>query len=396
MSQSLVEDAPAARKAADHDDLIATLRDDEDRLDTTTMAPAGVAAIVAAAIASVAAIVARVQRQPVSIVRRGSGKSPSDAGPRHHHAKTRACAKGKTPPDTSDGRDGEGWARLLTSTAFASQHLHRELGPTWTAVLFEACCVRSDDDAWRNVRGAMCMRMSITDAVRSVPLVLWSIARGCDKGRALIAAARGGRLDVLQHLCECGCAWNEDACYWAARYGHLDVLEWARDEMGGSWDEMTSYSAAAGGHLNVLKHLHENGCPWNEATCEYAAEGGHLDVLKYARDNGCPWNERTCLGAAWGGHLDVHRVGRKDADALVLANAEAAGEVARGGVLQQIVQPLVVHLEIRETELKRMLSLRASNRLEQCLDCQHHHSRTTGSAAEHRVGLRGDGERGRV
>ena len=76
MSQSLVEDAPAARKAADHDDLTATLRDDEDRLDTTTMAPAGVAAIVAAAIASVAAIVARVQRQPVSTVGRGSGKSP--------------------------------------------------------------------------------------------------------------------------------------------------------------------------------------------------------------------------------------------------------------------------------------------------------------------------------
>merc|ERR1719188_2609299 len=41
--------------------------------------------------------------------------------------------------------DGEDIARILTSTAFATQHLHKELGPEWTAVLLEACCVRAKE-----------------------------------------------------------------------------------------------------------------------------------------------------------------------------------------------------------------------------------------------------------
>ena len=48
--------------------------------------------------------------------------------------------------------------------------------------------------------------------------------------------------------------------------------------------------AAKYGHLEVLKWARENGCPWDEVTCAYAAKGGHLDVLKWARENGCPWD----------------------------------------------------------------------------------------------------------
>ena len=38
-------------------------------------------------------------------------------------------------------------------------------------------------------------------------------------------------------------------------------------------------------------------------TCGRAAEGGHLEVLQWARQNGCPWDSDTCAGAAQFGHL---------------------------------------------------------------------------------------------
>ena len=56
--------------------------------------------------------------------------------------------------------------------------------------------------------------------------------------------------------------WREpmNLCNFAAQYGHLEVLQWAR----------------------------LNGCPWDELTCILAANNGHLDVLQWARLNGCP------------------------------------------------------------------------------------------------------------
>ena len=53
--------------------------------------------------------------------------------------------------------------------------------------------------------------------------------------------------------------WDSDTCSYAAEYGHLDVLKWAR----------------------------ENGCEWDSWTCSNATQNGHLDVLKWARENGC-------------------------------------------------------------------------------------------------------------
>ncbi len=60
----------------------------------------------------------------------------------------------------------------------------------------------------------------------------------------------------------------------AAKYGHLEVLQWAR----------------------------ANGCPWDEKTCLGAAEGGHLEVLLWAHANGCPWDDRVMYIAAQNGH----------------------------------------------------------------------------------------------
>ena len=117
------------------------------------------------------------------------------------------------------------------------------------------------------------------------------------------AAARSGQLEELKALradnfpwnrpSTCATAarpWDASTCTCAALGGHLEVLQWAR-ENDCRWDEKTCACAALGGHLEVLKWARANGCPWNLLTCAKAAEYDHLEVLKWARANGCPWSE---------------------------------------------------------------------------------------------------------
>jgi hypothetical protein len=95
-----------------------------------------------------------------------------------------------------------------------------------------------------------------------------------------------------------------ETCTYAARGGHLKLLQWARAN-GAPWTARTCAYAARGGHLDVLQWAQASGCPWDELTCALAAKGGHLEVLQWARTNGCPWSKQTCSSAAEGGHLDV-------------------------------------------------------------------------------------------
>jgi hypothetical protein len=118
------------------------------------------------------------------------------------------------------------------------------------------------------------------------------------------AAARFGQLEVLQWARANGCPWAEGTCARAAGGGHLEVLQWLRAN-GAPWDCHTCSFAAWGGHLEELQWLRANGCPWNATTCAYAAKGGNLEVLQWARANGFPWDDMTCARAALGGHLEV-------------------------------------------------------------------------------------------
>jgi hypothetical protein len=83
-------------------------------------------------------------------------------------------------------------------------------------------------------------------------------------------------------------------CSKAAGNGHLDVLQWLK-ENGWPWDSWTCILAASGGHLKVLKWSRENGCPWNHVACQEAAREGHLNILKWLRENKCPWDRDQCL-----------------------------------------------------------------------------------------------------
>ena len=99
------------------------------------------------------------------------------------------------------------------------------------------------------------------------------------------------------------CSENRERfCWRMARNGNLELLQHLR-ENGCPWDDWTCWGAALNGHLECLKYAHENGCPWDDWTCTYAALSGRLECLKYAHENGCPWDENTCSEAASKGGL---------------------------------------------------------------------------------------------
>jgi hypothetical protein len=110
----------------------------------------------------------------------------------------------------------------------------------------------------------------IENTETSVPACVESISRlqmTRDSGRHLAAAtcayaALGGHLDVLQWARQQECPWDSNTCAYAAKGGRLDIIQWARQQA--------------------------EPCPWNVDTCAEATRGGHLAVLQWAIANGCP------------------------------------------------------------------------------------------------------------
>ena len=150
-----------------------------------------------------------------------------------------------------------------------------------------------------------CCRVTASsiDSVERLTLVR-KVTKWCEPKNLCNFAARYGHLEVLQWARHNGCPWHDWTCALAAENGHLEVLQWARLN-GCLWHESTCCCAALNGHLSVLQWARLNRCPWNAATCSFAAQHGHLEVLQWARLNGCPWDKWTCRNAAAQGHLEV-------------------------------------------------------------------------------------------
>ena len=149
---------------------------------------------------------------------------------------------------------------------------------------------------------------------------------------ALRGAAQGGHLELVKHLREKGCDWDDSTCACAAQEGHVHVLEYLRTN-GCPWDSHACMWAASGDQLDTLKWLREHGCPWNEDTMDSAAEAGKfaslkwlhkhgcpgwteytfgtaviygsLKILMWMHENGCPWGEEATELAATDGHLEI-------------------------------------------------------------------------------------------
>ena len=257
---------------------------------------------------------------------------------------------------------------VLLSTAFPT--MLDALGPGWTAVLLEACCVRAADQrAYLPDRGAKPLRLRAKDlpetadmraefgdatytlmahAARrgSTSLVSWMRARGArfqsgethnSRGAprgTIYFAAMGGLWDLVALLSGTYGQPPVQAVYGAARGGHLGMLQRFQAEGTPAFPSVTDrrlcLEASQGGHLGVLQWAHESGFEWDAATCAGAAMGGYLDVLKYAHENGCPWDGGTCFMAALSGHLDVLKYAHENGcpwDSFTCQNAASQGHL---------------------------------------------------------------------
>ena len=111
--------------------------------------------------------------------------------------------------------------------------------------------------------------------------------------------ARYGRVDVMEWAHHAGYShkiwksgypvkyFGSEVSIKAAEYGQLAVLQWLRQN-GRTCNKGISLAAAKGGNLSVLQWAKANRCHWNSSICSNAARGGHLSVLRWARENGCP------------------------------------------------------------------------------------------------------------
>ena len=121
------------------------------------------------------------------------------------------------------------------------------------------------------------------------------------------AAARGGHLDVLQEAREKGYDWSAATLGAAAKAGHIHILQYARSTLPTAkrcpWDASVCAQAAAGGQLDALRWCRQRRCPWDHTTCLLAAQAGQLELLQWARKKGCPFG--AVFGAGSSGVSEV-------------------------------------------------------------------------------------------
>ena len=83
--------------------------------------------------------------------------------------------------------------------------------------------------------------------------------------------------------------WDYGTSLWAARNGHLHILEYLVERKYDQYNEDACYWAAEEGHLDCLKYLHETTkAPWNSQAVYYAHENNHTECLQYLLENNCP------------------------------------------------------------------------------------------------------------
>ena len=76
---------------------------------------------------------------------------------------------------------------------------------------------------------------------------------------------------------------------WAARNGHLHILEYLVERKFDEYDEDACAYAAENGHLDCLKYLHETAkAPWDSRAVREAHKNNQPECLQYLLDNNCP------------------------------------------------------------------------------------------------------------
>ena len=94
--------------------------------------------------------------------------------------------------------------------------------------------------------------------------------------------AETNKLELLKWIREeKKCDWDEWTIKWAASHGNLEMVKYcvANECPINTW---ACANAALNGQLECLKYLREEAkAPWNWVTASWAAKNGHLHILEY-------------------------------------------------------------------------------------------------------------------
>jgi hypothetical protein len=130
-------------------------------------------------------------------------------------------------------------------------------------------------------------------------LMDWS---GLSEREKLERACLKGYVEVVKLL-----RYNEmknDGMCWAARGGHLALVEFFMSKGASDWDWGMD-GAAIGGHLNLVEFFISKGASdWNWGM-NYAAEGGHVNLVELFISKGASDWDWGMEGAAEGGHINL-------------------------------------------------------------------------------------------
>lgn len=112
-----------------------------------------------------------------------------------------------------------------------------------------------------------------------------AIAPATNIARCLQKAARGGHLNIIEYLYT-GVYIRSMVCAYAARGGHTCVMEWAlqKDPTMIHGNCIVCYYAALYGQLEALKWARARGFPWDERVRQHATG----ETLQWAIANGAP------------------------------------------------------------------------------------------------------------
>ncbi|CAM9583553.1 unnamed protein product [Ectocarpus sp. 8 AP-2014] len=119
------------------------------------------------------------------------------------------------------------------------------------------------------------------------------------------------------------CPWDERTCSEAAKGGHLERLQWAR-ENGCTFPRSAVIEQARPSKGQPFARVHRKFSRCSPqaapapATCAQAARGAHVDILKWLRAQGCGWDEyhtgaapSDVIRGCWNGRRHPPRTGRQ-------------------------------------------------------------------------------------
>ncbi len=96
-----------------------------------------------------------------------------------------------------------------------------------------------------------------------------------------------GRLEMVKLLIHNDCNWCPIFSDTAAIGGHLNILNWAKENHFQLNTSNISYQAVKFGHLNIIKWCVSNDIKLHIDSCPNAAKHGHLEMLKFLLEYGC-------------------------------------------------------------------------------------------------------------